>query len=117
MAKAKKLPSGSWRVQVYAGEENGKRKYRSFTAPTRKEAEFQAAQYALERKERENGNITVKEAIDRYIKSKEPVLSPSTIRGYRIIYRNNLKSLMDVRLGGLTAEKIQQAISEDAKTH
>lgn len=117
MAKAKKLPSGNWRVQVFAGMENGKKKYKSFTAPTRKEAEFQAAQYALERKERENGNITVREAIDRYIKSKEPVLSPSTIRGYRIIYRNNLKSIMDTRLEALTTEKIQQAISEDAKTH
>lgn len=117
MAKAKKLPSGNWRVQVYAGEENGKRKYKSFTAPTRKEAEYQAAEWARDRKEREQGNITVKEAIDRYIKSKEPVLSPSTIRGYRIIYRNNLKTLMDIKLGALTTEKIQQAISEDAKTH
>ena len=97
MAKAKKLPSGSWRVQVYAGEENGKRKYKSFTAPSRKEAEYLAAEWARDRKDRERGNITVREAIDRYIKSKEPVLSPSTIRGYRIIYRNNLKTLMSVK--------------------
>ena len=36
MAKAKKLPSGNWRVQVYAGEENGNRKYKSFTAKSGK---------------------------------------------------------------------------------
>ena len=35
MAKAKKLPSGNWRAQVFAGMENGKKKYKSFTAPTR----------------------------------------------------------------------------------
>ena len=79
MAKAKKLPSGNWRVLVYAGKENGKNKYKSFTAPTKKEAEFQAAQYAMERKERENGAMTVQEAIDRYIDAKEGVLSPSTV--------------------------------------
>lgn len=117
MAKAKKLPSGNWRVLVYAGKENGKPKYKSFTAPTRREAEAKAATYTLDRKERENGKITVREAIDRYIQSKEPVLSPSTVRGYRIIYRNNLKSIMDLKLDMLTQEKIQQAISEESKTH
>lgn len=117
MAKAKKLPSGNWRVLAYAGKENGKPKYKSFTAPTRREAEAKAATYTLDRKDRENGKITVREAIDRYIQSKETVLSPSTVRGYRIIYRNNLQSIMDLKLESLTQEKIQKAISEEAKTH
>lgn len=117
MAKAKKLPSGNWRVLVYAGKEHGKPKYKSFTAPTRREAEAKAATYTLDRKDRENGKITVREAIDRYIQSKETVLSPSTVRGYRIIYRNNLQSIMDLKLESLTQEKIQKAISEEAKTH
>ena len=44
MAKAKKLPSGRWRIQVYdyTGE-NGKIYRKSFTAETKKEAEFLAA--------------------------------------------------------------------------
>ena len=42
MATAKKLPSGSWRVQLYAGKTpDGKRRYLSFTANTKKEAEYQ----------------------------------------------------------------------------
>ncbi len=45
MASAKKLPSGSWRVNLFIGTEDGKRKYKSFTAATKREAEFQAAQY------------------------------------------------------------------------
>ena len=45
MASAKKLPSGNWRVSLYIGlDEKGKRKYKSFTADTKKEAEFLAAQ-------------------------------------------------------------------------
>ena len=39
MATAKKLPSGAYRCLIYIGDENGKRKYKSFTAKTKKEAE------------------------------------------------------------------------------
>ena len=48
MAKAKKLPSGMWRVLLYDGkDDNGKRKYKSFTAATKKQAEADAALYSL----------------------------------------------------------------------
>lgn len=37
MPKAKKLPSGSWRCQVYLGKDgNGKNIYKSVTAGTKK---------------------------------------------------------------------------------
>lgn len=90
MAKAKQLPSGSWRVQVYLGEdENGKPIRKSFTASTKKEAEFKALNYQMHNKEmRQNpSNLTLSEAIDRYIESKENILSPSTIRGYTFIHK------------------------------
>lgn len=46
MATAKQLPSGSWRCQVYAGTApDGKRQYRSFTAYTKKEAEYAALEW------------------------------------------------------------------------
>ena len=52
MAKAKKLKSGNWRVLVYEyTDEQKKRHYKSFTAPTKKEAEYMAADYALNRNE------------------------------------------------------------------
>ena len=51
MAKAKKLPSGNWRARAYDGlGANGKKKYISFTAPTKREAEFLAAEHAAKRK-------------------------------------------------------------------
>lgn len=42
MAKAKQLPSGAWRVQVYCGKQNGKNVYKSFTSDDKKEAQYLA---------------------------------------------------------------------------
>ena len=83
MAKAKKLPSGSWRCRAYSHKDaDGKQHYESFTAPTKAEAEMMAAEYSAGKKRRVRADLTVHEAIDGYIRAKEPVLSPSTIRGY-----------------------------------
>lgn len=49
MATAKKLPSGSYRCLIFDRMEDGKRKYKSFTAPTKKEAELKATQYVIEK--------------------------------------------------------------------
>ena len=85
MAKAKKLPSGKWRALVYDyTDSNGKRKYQSFTAETKKEAEFLAADYSLNKKLRSSTHsITLYDGYTRYIESKSNVLSPSTLREYR----------------------------------
>ena len=117
MAKAKKLPSGNWRALVYAGKENGKPKYKSFTAPSRKEAELLAAQYAMERKERENGNITVQEAVNRYIESKRHVISPSTCREYLRMAQKYPQELLQCRLNEITQELVQQAVNAIAEGH
>ena len=117
MAKAKQLPSGSWRVQVYAGKDpSGKRQYLSFTRPTKREAEYAALQYQLNYKAaaRDGSSMTLAEAMDRYIRSKDAILSPSTIRGYDIIRREHLRGLMDVRLNRLTPAMVQEAINQEA---
>ena len=57
--------------------------------------------------------MTVSEAIDRYIKSKYTVLSPSTVNGYIIIRRNQLQNLMSVNLTDITSELYQSAINRD----
>ena len=113
MAKAKKLPSGSWRVLVYAGlDEQGKRKYESFTAPTKKEAEFLASEFRFKQKKKINpGDMTLGEAIDAYIAKKDGVLSPSTIAGYKKIRRTRFQELMGVKLKSLTTEALEQAVA------
>ena len=120
MATAKKLPSGSWRVQVYAGKDAaGKNQYRSVTRPTKQEAEYEALQWQMHYKEisRDSSAMTLAEAMDKYIKSKDGILSPSTLRGYDIIRREHLKGLMDQRLNRLTPALIQEAINQEAKPY
>lgn len=117
MAKAKKLASGNWRTLVYVGKNpDGSRHYESFTAPTKKESEFLAAEYALQHK---NGvsapDMPLGVAMDRYIDSKSALLSPPTIRSYRSIRRNRLKSIIDVPLKKLNLALLQEAVNADAR--
>lgn len=62
MATAKKLPSGSWRCQVYDyTDENGKRHYKSFTstdqsAKGKREAERLAADYAADKEQKKHSS-------------------------------------------------------------
>lgn len=118
MPKAKKLPSGSWRCQVYLGkDDNGKNIYRSVTADTKKEAEYLAAELQLKRKEKEKRGLTLREAYQRYIAAKENVLSPNTIREYDKASRRDLQELMDLYINELTQEQIQLAINHYAVSH
>ena len=118
MAKAKKLKSGNWRVLVYEyTDEQKKRHYKSFTAPTKKEAEYMAADYALNRNEETYEDLTLKEAYERYIASKSAVLSPSTIAGYERSKRNHFQKLMYMKLSKITANHIQTAINEMSADH
>ena len=110
MATAKKLPSGSYRVRVY-DKRTGKT--RSFTADTKKEAEFQANEWLLTRKEKP-ADLTLDKAIDKYIESKSNTLSPSTIRGYKIAQRNAYESIKDLKLEQLSELRLQKWANENA---
>jgi hypothetical protein len=119
MAKAKKLPSGNWRVRAYIGTDaDGKKIYKSFTAPTKKEAEYMASEYMMHRNIKANSgyNMTVGDAIEKYIDIKSNILSPSTIRTHRGILRNHLDGIKHIKLSDLTREIVQQEINiETAK--
>lgn len=117
MAKAKKLPSGNWRVQVYVGIVDGKKKMESVTAPTKKEAEYLASQLAYKYKAHNSNDLTLGEAYDKYIENKSNVLSPNTIREYKRSRKHDLQELMPVKLSHLTQESIQKAINEFSLNH
>ena len=108
-----KLPSGNYRERLYIGEVNGKKIYKSFTAPTQKEVKLLVAQYQVEtqRHKEDHPTITVAEALERYITVKEAVLSPSTIREYDRAQRAYFESLSDIDVQKLTSYDIQQAIA------
>lgn len=104
MANAKKLPSGNWRVRVCIGkDDNGKYIYKSFTAETKKEAEYLASEFLIKHKEKPS-NMTVGDAINKYIASKENILSPTTIASYKEIRRNRLQDLMNISIERLTLD-------------
>lgn len=114
MAKAKKLPSGNWRVLLYVGTgPDGKRQYKSFTAETKQEAEYKAANYKM-RKPARHEKITLREAYEGYIESKSAVLSPSTVLDYKKHARNDFPELMDMPLEKLDALSIQAAVNKAA---
>lgn len=113
MATAKKLPSGNWRCKAYYTDEKGDYVSKSFTAETKKEAEYAAAQFLMERKHAAKPeNITLGELADRYIESRSNILSPSTIVGYEKIRRTAFQSIIDYRIGLLTKQRYQEAIND-----
>lgn len=113
MAKAKKLPSGNWRVRVYSHTTpDGQKKYESFTASTKQEAEMLAAKFANTKHRISKGDMTVSDAIDGYIKAKTNVLSPSTIKGYRRMQRCNYGAINSKKVKKLTSADMQVFISQ-----
>lgn len=132
MPTAKKLPSGSWRCQVYSHTEEilqpdgtikKKRIYKSFTSDVqgpkgKRIAEKMAAEWAEDKENRPIvADITFGEAMDNYIKSRTPVLSPLTITGYNQIRKNYLKTLHPISIQNLKQEDIQKAINLEAVNH
>lgn len=121
MAVAKKLPSGSWRVQVFShyeyvqkpdGTTTKKRIYESFTcddpsARGRRKVEQMAAEYAANKERIMKNNYTLEEALKKYIESRSNVLSPTTIRGYETLIRNAYPELLQIRIQKLTSQDIQ----------
>lgn len=115
MATAKKLPSGSWRVQAYATID-GKSTKKSFTGKTAKEAERLADEWQThtEMLGNDSTSLTVEQAINEYIKIKEKVLSSSTILGYKNYLKNGYDDIKKLKLYQLSSINIQKSINKYA---
>ena len=116
MATARKLPSGKWRILVYDHTDSkGKRHYESITADTKKDAEYQAAQYNLTKKRKQNPkNMFIGEAMDDFLATHTRVLSPSTYRTYVSMAKGNFDSIRDIPLSGCTSVLIQRWVNQFA---
>ena len=112
MAKPKKTDSGKWRLTIYDYmDSEGKKHQKTFTAETKREVERMANEYKTRPRV---ADLTVGEAVLKYIESKEPVLSPSTYRSYRSIYNTHFKSTRfgSLKLIDLDSLKVQVFISD-----
>lgn len=111
--KPEKLKSGNWRCKVYLGmDENGKKLFKSVTAPTRKEAIAKAAELALDDKKIKLSKLTVGYCIDAYIREKESELSPHTVQGYKAMARIRFDTIRDIAITDLSTRDIQLLMTE-----
>lgn len=106
----KKLPSGSWRIQIQV---NGQ-KY-SITDKDKKIVKQRAKEIYAGKKVEKFVPKTIQEAMEEQISMKSDVLSPSTILGYTRYKNNYLQSLMGINITKLTQEDIQLAVNADVK--
>lgn len=114
--KARKLPSGNWNCTVFSHMENGKRKYVSFTAQTKQEAQRQALEFQINKKDSNKPlDLTVEKAVDNYIQSKVNIISPKTHLTYES-YKQYYVPLNNIKLGSITSVDLQEFANSLAKT-
>lgn len=119
--EARKLPSGSWFIQMRLGGESIPVTARSERACIREaqaiKAEYLAGKRRVEEKDPEREAVTLAEAIDNYIDSKSNTLSPSTIRGYRKNQKYRFQSIMQEgveSLAGRPQNEWQTIVNDEA---
>lgn len=114
--KARKLPSGNWFIQLRIGGQSV-----PITQPTEEKCEAMAMAVKaglIETKESKAKDIpapTFGEACDAYIKNRDSVLSPCTVRVYKSIRKNHLKKLVGKKIDAITKEDVQAAVNAESK--
>lgn len=108
----KKTAAGKWRIQLRLG---GKSIVVSDYDKKKCQARAMAIKYDAIQTASEPSNMTLGEALDKYIELRTPVISPATVRGYKKIRNNCFQELMPVKLKLLTQEKIQKAVNTMSK--
>ena len=107
--RAEKLPSGNYRCRV-TWTENGVRHTESFTRPSAPEARMAAARF-MGRTYKSKTDLTVGDAVDKYISVNSNVLSHSTIRGYRIA-QSRIDSIGKLKIKSITNNAVQTFIND-----
>lgn len=97
----RKLKSGSYNIQLRLNGESI-----SITAPTAKECTHQATLIKAEhisgvKRRSRKDEMTLRDAMEKYIDDHRPVLSPETTRGYGIIMRNRFQSYADMKISAI----------------
>lgn len=114
MATAKKH-GNQYRVVAYLGEVDGKKQYKSFSAPTKAEAEKMANDY----KQKYRNALSRSDAFIDYARasnnSKTNILSPATIRKYNSMLRtldDKYRWFTSKQIGKITKQDVQILVNE-----
>lgn len=116
--ETRKLSNGKWKCIVDVGIVNGKRKRKSFQADTKKEAILKAYAYMDDNPTFVEAK-TIEQAVSNYIKERENVCSPSTIRGYMQIYREWIhnKPIGNLDVSRASKDDMQRFVNMIALNH
>lgn len=118
--KAQRLPSGRYRALAYLGtDEDGKPIRKSFTATSEKQAVAEAMAYE-EKYARHVGRSSVGSVLDAFLRDREPVLSPTTIKDYanRIrTLKRQYPGLCNKTVVSVTSKDLQDLINSMRKPH
>ena len=110
--KPKQLPSGRWFVRVRV---NGRDICITDDNEAEVKAKAMAVKYGLMDTARHPDHKTLGEAIDDYVRSREGILSPSTLKAYASYRRNRFQTLMDRKISTLSSAVCQKAVSLEAR--
>lgn len=110
--KARKLPSGKWFCRVRINDQDI-----AITRDTEKEAvaEAMAVKAGIKDAAKKPKRKTLTTAIDEYIDARRNIISPSTVRGYKIIQDNRFQSMMKKDIFLVTQEQWQRAVNAEAR--
>lgn len=112
-----RLPSGSYHTLVYLGKVDGKQKFKSITAPDKQTVRRMVADF--EEKKNDKTPMSLLDAVAAYIKAREAVLSPYSVRGYKNIEKV-LKRMPEARItaaaGAPAFQSIINALVIDGKS-
>lgn len=106
--KPRQQKSGEWIGQLMV---NGTRHTIKADTPEEYEQKARAIKAGLIKAEKPKSKLTLREAIRKYIDQNSNILSPATIRGYEIIYRNRFKEYMDKDIASIN---YQQMVNREA---
>lgn len=114
----RRLPSGSWNCYAYLGKDaEGKLIRRSVTRRTKAEARAAAVELEAdaERTAAVSDDLTLSEAVRKYLDSRANLHSPSTRRSNEFIFRNRLGALAHIPVSRITSPMMQDHINALAK--
>lgn len=108
----KRTKSGEWRIQLRINGQSI-----PVTAETPKECKRRAALIKAEAQDAQKpvkrSELTLTQAIDKYIEERKNSLSPSTIRGYRTIQRTRFLDTMPRRLSAIRANEWRGIVDKE----
>ena len=111
----KQKPNGKWYIQLRLKDEGGKQKSVYILEETEAECRAKAIAIKAGYIERDSKQTVpkLKDVIDNYISSKDAVLSPSTIKGYKTIRDNRFTVYMDKPINKINWQKM---INDETKS-